>query len=129
MMKEPRDIPHHDHRYNSFIYVLRCLHTKPYMFVSPWIFYVHIDGLNPLYVHGIFKHTYVYLMGFFIYVYMYSPPIFIYVYIHIYLTHFYTYIFIYIDTYVCFFKALHIDRPRDHNRLQDRQQPANICSV
>lgn len=54
MVKEPRDIPHHKYRYNWFICVLRCLHTKPHMFISPWIFYVHIHGSNQLYVHGIF---------------------------------------------------------------------------
>lgn len=60
-----------------------------------------------VYVHGI-------LHG---YIYIYISPIF------------YMYMCSYIDTYVCFFKALHIDRTHVRHDLRDRLQPANRCSI
>lgn len=97
--------------------------------------YTSVDFLCPyrrfkrIILHGIFKYIYVY-PWIFIYVYVYSPPIFIYVYIHIYLTHFlHMCIHIFYYTYVCFFKALHIDHLLVRNRQQDRLQPSNSRSV
>ena len=63
--------------------------------------------------------------------------IYLYVYVHgilpidTYISHpyFYMYMCSYIDAYICFFKALHIDRSCVRHDLPDRQQPANRCSI
>lgn len=60
-----------------------------------------------VYVHGIL-HMYIYIC---------ISPIF------------YMYMCSYIDTYICFFKALHIDRTHVRHDLRDRLQPANRCSI
>ena len=59
----------------------------------------------------------------FVYIYMYMSTVFyIYIYIYIYISHpyFYMYMCSYIDTYICFFKALHIDRSCVRHDLRDR---------
>lgn len=63
--------------------------------------------------------------------------IYLYVYVHgilpidtyIYHPYFYMYMCSYIDTYICFFKALHIDRTCVRHDLRDRLQSSNICSL
>ena len=63
--------------------------------------------------------------------------IYLYVYVHgilpidTYVSHpyFYMYMCSYIDTYICFFKALHIDRSCVRHDLRDRLQSSNICSL
>lgn len=66
----------------------------------------------------------------FVYIYMYMSTVF-YICIYTYISHpyFYMYMCSYIDTYICFFKALHIDRTCVRHDLPDRQQPANRCSI
>lgn len=69
---------------------------------------------------------------FFICIYLYvNVHGILYMYRYIYISHpyFYMYMCSYIDTYICFFKALHIDRSCVHHDLPDRLQPANRCSI
>lgn len=63
----------------------------------------------------------VYATDFLICIYRYMSTVF-YICIYTYISHpyFYTYIHSYIDTYICFFKALHIDHTRVHHELHDR---------
>lgn len=122
--------PHHIHRTHLFafyggfglcgiqIYLRGCKHTV-------WTILMHCRGIFCCYIcvilHGFF-HLYIFIWI--------CPRYFIYVYIHIYLTPiFYMYIRSCIDTYICFFKALHIDRTRVRHDLRDRLQPANRCSI
>lgn len=58
-----------------------------------------------VYVHGIL----------YMYIYLYISPL--------------LYMCSYIDTYICFFKALHIDRTHVRHDLRDCLQPANRCSI
>ena len=57
----------------------------------------------------------------FVYIYMYMSTVF-YICIYTYISHpyFYMYMCSYIDTYICFFKALHIDRTHVRHDLRDR---------
>lgn len=125
-----------------------------HMFIRPHhsmkFIYLHC---TVVFTYWVYKHTTVdfntpykrfksILRWFLLFIYMvYSTDfyicIYLYVYVHgifsiyTYISHpyFYTYIRSYINTYVCFFKALHIDRTCVRHDLQDRLQPANICSL
>jgi hypothetical protein len=58
----------------------------------------------------------------FVYIYMYMSTVF-YICIYTYISPiFYMYMCSYINTYVCFFKALHIDRTHVRHDLRDRLQ-------
>ena len=103
--------------WSAYVYIpmdFLCPYKRFKSIISPRNFLIHI-----CLSHGVFIYVYTYVHLFLhMYIYIYISPIF------------YTYIFyIFYYTYVCFFKPLHIDRSRDRNRLQDRQQQPNICSV
>lgn len=82
------------------------------------------------YISTEFLNTYIFIPWIFTYVYIHMSTYF-YMCIYTYISHLFLYIYIYLyfDTYECFFKPLHIDRPRVRHDLQDRLQPSNSRSV
>lgn len=80
---------------------------KRFEYIVVVIFCYYICGIR----HGFF-HLYIFICI--------CPRYFIYVYIHISHPYFYMYMCSYIDTYICFFKALHIDRTHVRHDLPDR---------
>ena len=123
--------------YNHRIISIEFIYLRSTVVLTCWVYKYTTVDINIPYrrfrciVVVIFVVVYVlFSTDFFIciYLYVYVHGI-LYMYTYISHPYFYMYMCSYIDTYICFFKALHIDRTCVRHDLPDRLQPANRCSI
>lgn len=128
---------HSTTRYNHRITFTELIYLRSTVVLICWVYKYTTMDINTPYRR--FKSI---LWWFFVIIYvLYSTDFFIYIYLYVYIhgilpvdtyishPYFYMYLCSYIDTYICFFKALHIDRTCVRHKLHDRLQPANRCSI